>query len=430
MKKFAILLIVCNLASLGTAGAQTAEAVLSAAQLTRRVRAIVRPILNEYPKLDLGIAVGVIQPSGEAGGTSNLFFLGKLKDQNGAPLAFNGSTEFEIGSVTKTFTATILASLLQFQPGILLTSTNSIFPDTPSFGTSTSIGELANYTSGLPDSNRDSGSKTCAFGSGTIEDCYDLTQLFENLGNSSLTSLSFAPGSSYLYSDLGFALLALAEPQLAGESTSDPSILLQEWESMLEATVLQPLGMNGSHIFDPGMDPPLLPRGYGRKDSKDSSVSEDRVSADPATSPGKIVIEKDYKNSWPAFLGAGGIVSTPDDMMVYLQYNLGLLATPLNSLLAALHSPSTSVKTPNGDEIGLGWFINTLAGSKIPTLQKNGGVPGFSAQVDFAPSTGTGVVVLTNAAGNIVDVQRIASQTLQIINGLQPTAAGPSSDQS
>ena len=61
-------------------------------------------------------------------------------------------------------------------------------------------------------------------------------------------------------------------------------------------------------------------------------------------------------------------------------------------------------------------------------------VPAFSAQVDFAPSTNTGVFVITNAAADqgetpIVDVQLTAYKVLQILNGLLPTGGGPSGDQ-
>jgi serine-type D-Ala-D-Ala carboxypeptidase/endopeptidase len=135
-----------------------------------------------------------------------------------------------------------------------------------------------------------------------------------------------------------------------------------------------------------------------------------------------------------AFIGAGGIVSTPNDMMLYLEYNLGLLETPLNSLLPALHTPATTVTTSSGSQLALGWFIGTLAGSSIQAISKDGAVQGFATQIEIAPSTATGVLVLTNITtgkgqGKTIDVQKIASQILQIINGLSPTEPAPSDDQ-
>jgi CubicO group peptidase (beta-lactamase class C family) len=122
------------------------------------------------------------------------------------------------------------------------------------------------------------------------------------------------------------------------------------------------------------------------------------------------------------------LVSTPNDMMIYLECNLGLLDTPLNSLLPALHTPATAVTTPKGELLGLGWFISTLRGSSIKVISKNGGVPAFHTQMFLAPSTTTGVFVLTNAP-SFVNPGMIGSQVLQIINGLPATAAAPTGDQ-
>jgi serine-type D-Ala-D-Ala carboxypeptidase/endopeptidase len=121
-------------------------------------------------------------------------------------------------------------------------------------------------------------------------------------------------------------------------------------------------------------------------------------------------------------------------MMVYLKYNLGLLNTPLTGLLPALQTPSTSITTPARENIGLGWFIGTLKDSSVQFISKNGEVPAFSTQVDFAPSTTTGVFVMTNASAApektpLVDVKEIAYQVLQILNGVLPTSPGPSGDQ-
>jgi CubicO group peptidase (beta-lactamase class C family) len=186
----------------------------------------------------------------------------------------------------------------------------------------------------------------------------------------------------------------------------DPLVLLGEWETMLESLVLEPLRMRSTHAFDPASDPALLPKGY----SRDKAVA------------------MDHNRSWPAFIGPGGIVSTPDDMMLYLEYSLGLLDVPLTGLLSAPHTPSTKVTTSAGDRIALAWFLGTLPQSDIQVISKNGGVPGFDTQIDFAPSTSTGVFVLSNS-DKIVDVRTTASQVLQIINGLTPAPAAPTGDQ-
>jgi serine-type D-Ala-D-Ala carboxypeptidase/endopeptidase len=420
MKRLAPLIFMLGL--MAGCGGRSSSSSTTTNSLQYLISQIVRPQLDKHQRLKIGVAIGVVGPGAKGFGevASRIFLFGRLTDQNGNRLALNESTEFEIGSVTKTFTATVLASLLQSQPGLLDTSINSIFSGTPTFGMgmeAAMIGELANYTSGLPDSNRGNGSGSCTFSGGTIDDCYDFTLLFEQLADPTFTTLQFAPGTSYLYSDLGFALLALAEPVLNGSMATDPLTLLAQWEELVGTIVLTPLGMNSTHAFNPVSDPPLLPKAYRREAS------------------GKIDVALGYNTSWPAFIGAGGIVSTPADMLLYLEYQLGLLDTPLNALLTVLHSPSTDVTTGAGEHIGLGWFIGTLRGSNNLTfISKNGSVPGFTTQIDFAPSTNTGVFVMANAAADpgqtpLVDVARIASQILQLINGILPTSPGPSGDQ-
>jgi CubicO group peptidase (beta-lactamase class C family) len=69
--------------------------------------------------LTLGVAVGVVQPGTDGAITTSIFFFGQLTDQNDNPIPLDGATDFEIGSVTKTFTATVLASLIQEQPTLV-----------------------------------------------------------------------------------------------------------------------------------------------------------------------------------------------------------------------------------------------------------------------------------------------------------------------
>ena len=379
--------------------------------LSQQVAQIVQPQLDQYSDTSIGVAVGVVQPGTSGATTTSIFYFGHLMDENNNPIPLDGATEFEIGSVTKTFTTTVLASQIQDQPPLLALPINRIFQRTPGYkGQQITIRDLADYTSGLPNSNRDGGNQSCTFSGAVIEDCYDLSLMFQHLSDPALSALQFASGTAYLYSDLAVALLALAEPSLSGSQTINPLRLLMDWEALVDSIVLQPLRMKSTHAFDPALDPALLPQGF------------------TLNSSGQITRALNHNNSWPAFIGAGGLVSTSNDMMIYLEYNLGILETPLNDLLPALHNPATTVTTPSGAQLALGWFISTLPGSTIQSISKNGGVPSFNTQVEFAPSTSTGVFVLVNTSG-IIDVKTIASKVMQIINGLSPTEAGPSDDQ-
>ena len=163
-------------------GYNSSSSASETTSLAQQVGNIVQPQLDKYPNVGLGVAVGVVQPGTNNAIATSIFYFGQLVDQNGDPIPLDGATEYEIGSVTKTFTTTVLASQIQERPWLLNVFTNRIFPQTPTFmGQRTMIRDLADYTSGLPDTNRNGGSTRCKVSGGTIEDCYDVDLMFQHL---------------------------------------------------------------------------------------------------------------------------------------------------------------------------------------------------------------------------------------------------------
>jgi len=69
--------------------------------------AFAAPFLSQQPD-GSGFAIGYIGP-----GFQNIHLAGNLLNQNGFPLPFSNDTPFEIASVSKTFTATLYALLIQ-----------------------------------------------------------------------------------------------------------------------------------------------------------------------------------------------------------------------------------------------------------------------------------------------------------------------------
>ena len=75
-------------------------------------------------------------------------------------------------------------------------------------------------------------------------------------------------------------------------------------------------------------------------------------------------------------------------------------------------------KTPKNEDfingsVGLGWQMRD--GAKGRVIFKDGAMPGFSSYMAFAPSLGTGVVVLSNQAK--CPVAKIASQIMAGLGG-------------
>jgi CubicO group peptidase (beta-lactamase class C family) len=85
--------------------------------------------------------------------------------------------------------------------------------------------------------------------------------------------------------------------------------------------------------------------------------------------------------------GSGAMRSTLNDMMRYLDFELGRVDVPLRALLPVLHQPRHAAG-PNGS-VGLGWQMRDGPNGRI--IFKHGAMPGYASYMAFAPSHGTGV---------------------------------------
>jgi serine-type D-Ala-D-Ala carboxypeptidase/endopeptidase len=307
----------------------------------------------------VGLAIGATQ-----GNTRVQRFYGDT-GKHGLPKA---DTEFEIGSITKTLTATLLA--FEDQQGTMHLGDPLSRYAPPGFrvpnfnGQPIQLAHLAEHTSGLP--------RVVPNPSSPMQP----EQLWRFTGNYQLPR---APGEQFLYSNLGFALLARAMVRRSNAT-----------EDQLYARIIAgPLGLHDTSIEMTGAQRARLAQGFRRN----------RQPA-PEFGPG-----------FPAMAGAGAVRSTLNDMMRYLDFELGRVDIPLRSLLPALHEPRHAAG-PNGS-VGLGWQMRGGPDGKI--IFKDGAMPGYASYMAFAPSHGTGVVVLSNQAG--CAVPQIASQIMRGLNG-------------
>ncbi len=308
----------------------------------------------------IGLVVGATQGAGRAerfyGDTGN----------HGRP---NADTEFEIGSITKTFTATLLAyedqahrmrlddPLARYAPpGVRVPSFN---------GQPILLAQLAEHTSGLPRLPQG------------FTPPLSLEAMWRFVSNYQLTR---APGEQFLYSNLGFGLLARAIAR--HENASE--------DQLYTRLITGPLGMRDTAIY-------LSPAQHARQ------AQGYRPDGLPAV---------ENAPNWPALDGAGAMRSTLSDMMRYLDFELGRTNVALNSLLPVLHQPRHAAG-PNGS-VGLGWQMRERAdGTK--TIFKDGATPGFVSFMIFTPGTQSGAVVLSNQRG--CQVHRIGGQIVGALNG-------------
>jgi serine-type D-Ala-D-Ala carboxypeptidase/endopeptidase len=292
--------------------------------------------------LNPSIVIGIIDKDG-----THFFNFGK-KSANGS--AADEHTIYEIGSITKTFTAILLAQ--QEIDGKLKIDDpiKNYLPSqvkVPQRGTKEiTFGNLSDHTSGLP---RDAD--------------FTVDQMYSFLSGYQLTR---DVGSAYEYSNIAQGLLGHILALNAGLT----------YESLMIQTIALPLGMNETKV----------------------KPDEDK----------KKNIAVGYSNGfempdlyWPTLPGAGSIRSSTYDMLKFLAANMGLTQSPLQSAINKTHEVRHD-KQPDNVKTGLAWYIKK--GKNGEMIYHLGGTYGYLAFAGFIKETGKGVVVLTNSKENIFDI--------------------------
>ena len=288
---------------------------------------------------------------------SHVYAFGKLAD-NKVP---DADTVFEIGSVTKTFTATVLARQVKDGELKLDTPVAELLPEfsLPSRnGKKITLENLATQHSGLPrlPGNLDLTNIKDPYAS------YDGAKLKSFLASYKLTR---DPGSAYGYSNLGVGLLGYALAQHAGMS----------YDALLQKRIFGPLGMSSS-----------------------ATVLNTAMRTHLAT--GQDGAGKEVSNwNFQALAGAGAIKSTVGDMLLYLRANMGQLKSALYPAMQLAHS--TRADGP-GERHGLVWMTRHDADGDV--VWHNGETGGYSSFLGFTTDGKHGVVILTNIQRSVDDL--------------------------
>ena len=275
-------------------------------------------------------------------------------------------TVFEIGSVTKAFTATVLAEMVARGEVALEDSVARYLPPEvrlPSRnGKAITLLDLATHTSGLPrfPTNMNPGDDANPFADYTQE------QLFAFLSSYVLPR---DPGEQYEYSNLGMALLGHALARRAGKP----------YEALVVDRVLGPLGMHHTRI---SLTPALQRRFTPGHDAS-------------------LALQKPW--DLPTLAGSGAFRSTARDMVRFLAAYSRPAGTPLEQLAPLALEP----RRPAGSasvSVGLGWHLVERNGNRF--AEANGQTGGYAAFTGFNTSNATSVVVLSNSARSIDDIGR------------------------
>jgi CubicO group peptidase (beta-lactamase class C family) len=283
------------------------------------------------------------------GDKTEVVAFGKLDDGK-AP---DGDTVYEIGSITKTFTATLLAQAVLSGRVTLGAPVAQLLPDfkIPSRGgMEITLEELGTQHSALPRMPSNFAPKDAA---NPFAD-YDAVKLKAFLSGYQLPR---DPGAAYEYSNLGFGLLGYALAQ--SEATT--------YDALADEKILKPLGMTMS--------------GTAFSDAMRTHLAAGHDISGIAA------------KNWDidALAGAGAIRSTANDMLRYLKANMGLDPSQLTAAMKLAQQPrSDMTKTMR---IGLAWMT-----TRKGIVWHNGETGGYRSFLGFTADGRRGVVILTNTA--------------------------------
>jgi len=266
----------------------------------------------------------------------------------------NQSFVFEIGSITKLFTAILLANYINEGTIAPDDHINNYLPFELNDSIQISFKELANHTSGLPriPSNL---IVPALFNTGNPYRHYSEDKLEKYLsGKAKVTDVSV---KSFKYSNLGFGLLGYTLCKIENKSYND----------LLNEKIFSKYEMLNSSTIRSELESRLV-CGLNKKGNKTQNWD------------------------FASLESAGAILSTTEDLsrFVIAQFD------ELNRELTMTREKTYTIDEKGG--IGLGWFISKLESGDI-LYQHIGVTGGYSSAIAINANNKTGILILSNISG-------------------------------
>jgi D-alanyl-D-alanine carboxypeptidase len=258
-------------------------------------------------------------------------------------------TVFEIGSITKQFTAAGILLLAQEGKLSVEDKITMHLENVPYTWTNVTIRHLLTHTSGIK--------------SYTGLDGFQLTkhltqpQFIKAIGRQ---PLEFQPGESWKYCNTGFNLLGYIIENVSGKNY---------WDFMNER-IFQPLGMHATTNRLPGLIIPNRASGYEQTNH--------------------VLINRDFDLT--EVFSAGAIASTVGDLAKWDVALDGetILKAPTKEQMWTVAKLNDGKPT----RYGFGWFLDTVEGHS--NIGHGGSTSGFSATIQRFPDDKLAIIMLTN----------------------------------
>ncbi len=322
-----------------------------------------------------GLAIGVVR-QGEP-----LMARGYGSREVAGRTPVTSGTLFAIGSVTKTFTATSLAQLVDAHALAWDAPVRDYLPEfclfDPVATQQATIRDLLSHRVGLPSHD------AIWYGEGPA-----LSDIMECLRHVQPE----APfRSSWRYQNMTFAVAGLVASRIAGV----------RWEKTIGHQILEPLAMNRTGF----VTEECLPTG---------DLASPHIA--PKGKPSAVALRTMRDGVGPV----GSMVSCVDDMLAFVAMHLNqgmhdgkLVVTPES--IREMQSPQIVIRARDLPpefgvlSYGLGFYVSSYRGQWL--VEHNGTFDGYAAFLSLLPSQSIGAVVLTNLSG-INPVPRIATLTV------------------
>ncbi|PKF74541.1 serine hydrolase [Chryseobacterium sp. PMSZPI] len=294
---------------------------------------------KEFPN-NTQLSIAIIQ-----NGKTNYF--GIIKENEMIKPIENQNKIFEIGSITKVFTSTVLASLVEANTIKLNDHVNTYYPFAFKNNIKLSFESLANHTSGLPrlPGNLDLSNETNPYKNYHQKDMEDCLKNFLSLEN-----------KGYAYSNLGTGLLGYTLG-LSQKTT---------FQKLLQKNVFNKYGMTNSFTASENLGNRLI-KGHLKNGNPTPNWDFD------------------------VLFGAGGMLSTTEDLAKFANAQFD----PKNKELALTRKPTFTIDDKM--KIGLGWHILKSKNDK-EFVWHNGGTGGYSSSMAVDNNDKTAVIILSNVS--------------------------------
>ncbi|WP_419162638.1 serine hydrolase domain-containing protein [Candidatus Palauibacter sp.] len=293
---------------------------------------------------------------------------GYAQIEHGVPVT--PRTVFHVASVSKQFTAMAVTMLAAEGALSLDDPVQAHLGFVPEFEYPVTVRQMIHHTSGIRDQWQ-----LLGISGWRLDDVITTEQILRLMSRQ--RELNFEPGSEYLYSNMGYTLLAQTAEAVSGMSFAE----------FTASRIFRPLGMERTHFHDDHEH--MVPdRAYSYAPVPTEEESEEEESrAEARAEYTKSVLS--YANA-----GATSLFTTADDLARWLDnFRHETIGGP-----RVMEMMKTRGILNSGDTIPYAHGLGIGEHRGLQTIGHGGADAGFRTQVNWYPEANVGVVVLTNAA--------------------------------